>query len=70
MAMTTRRVCAAVWLPLSLAALAVILWPVVNEALLAILLVVVALVLTGLHDLVRTVRSRNRERTRGRGFRS
>lgn len=63
--MTTRQVCAAVWLPLSLAALAVILWPVVNEAPLAILLVVVALALTGLHDLVRTVRNRNRERRRG-----
>jgi hypothetical protein len=40
---------------------------VVDETVLAILLVLVALTATGLHDLVRTVRSRNRDRTRSRG---
>ncbi|MGY2874445.1 hypothetical protein ACVW00_001635 [Marmoricola sp. URHA0025 HA25] len=56
----TRRVCAAVWLPLSLAALAVILRGVLDEALLAILLVLVALAATGLLDLLRTMRANRR----------
>jgi hypothetical protein len=59
--------CSALWLPLLLVILAVVLAPVVDESSLGIYLLLLTVTATGVLDLVRTIRRDRRPPTSGGG---